>query len=322
MGTTSKRGLRYPDATTLANTLHTRIKELADDTELNLDYVSMGGVQKVENLAGFSESGNNVSGYLVVQTNFTYLNIMQQLFIRGWNYIAPNNIIDLSIVMYPFSTSSSIANLDVVNKGSMNFKSIGIYTRNSDAKIAIALELDVPSGLMQYPKLWVDGMFAHTLQPPSSYQTGWSITRQADLSAYTLSRAVTKGLLATGYDSGWVNATYLNSWATYGGSYAPAGYRRQGSLVQVRGLVAGGVIGTATPIFNLPVGFRPNYGRLFPGIANIITSGAASTGTAHTHTMNEFATRITVDVAGNVSVSYGGVSNGYVSLESIWYSID
>ena len=35
MGVTSK-GLRYPEATVLANTLHTRIKELADDVNAGL----------------------------------------------------------------------------------------------------------------------------------------------------------------------------------------------------------------------------------------------------------------------------------------------
>lgn len=35
MGTTSK-GLRYPEGTVLANTLHTRIKELADDANTQM----------------------------------------------------------------------------------------------------------------------------------------------------------------------------------------------------------------------------------------------------------------------------------------------
>lgn len=36
MGTTSPKGLRYPEPTTLARTLHTRIKELADDINTSL----------------------------------------------------------------------------------------------------------------------------------------------------------------------------------------------------------------------------------------------------------------------------------------------
>lgn len=36
MGTTANRGLRYPESTVLANTLHTQIKNLADDVDAQL----------------------------------------------------------------------------------------------------------------------------------------------------------------------------------------------------------------------------------------------------------------------------------------------
>lgn len=63
MGTTT-RSLRYPEATVLANTLHTQIKNLADDvtTQLNAVKVEIVGRELVQQLHGggtFSNSGSD-----------------------------------------------------------------------------------------------------------------------------------------------------------------------------------------------------------------------------------------------------------------------
>jgi hypothetical protein len=42
MGTTPRRGLRYPESTVLANTLHTQIKNLADDVDAALPCARYG----------------------------------------------------------------------------------------------------------------------------------------------------------------------------------------------------------------------------------------------------------------------------------------
>lgn len=113
----------------------------------------------------------------------------------------------------------------------------------------------------------------------------------------------------------WRAATLVNSWENYGGIYAPTGYKREDGKVQLRGLVRLGTI--ASPIFNLPAGFRPEYDSIFTGITSAITSGAASTGTAHTHSIPILGARIDITSGGDVRVANSLASNGYISLEGI-----
>lgn len=70
------------------------------------------------------------------------------------------------------------------------------------------------------------------------------------------------------YDTGatpagtWINATYQNSWTTYGQEYGPARYMKDANnTVYISGLVRGGVNGNT--IFTLPTGYRPLYREIF-----------------------------------------------------------
>jgi len=56
----------------------------------------------------------------------------------------------------------------------------------------------------------------------------------------------------------WTPLTLLNGWLNYGGSYDIAQYRKIGDIVQIRGVINSGTIGS--PAFNLPSGFRPLKG--------------------------------------------------------------
>jgi len=92
----------------------------------------------------------------------------------------------------------------------------------------------------------------------------------------------------------WQTPTLLNSWANYGGSYNPAGYFKDSmGIVHLRGLVRSG---TASTIFTLPVGYRPDYRQLFA-----------------TETSPNVNGRLDVDTSGNV-IMYGG-SNAWFSLD-------
>src|SRR5436190_7199975 len=55
----------------------------------------------------------------------------------------------------------------------------------------------------------------------------------------------------------WTNATYESGWTDYSGSEAPAGYRKIGSQVYLRGIVTSSNAPPDT-IFILPSGFRPS----------------------------------------------------------------
>jgi hypothetical protein len=56
----------------------------------------------------------------------------------------------------------------------------------------------------------------------------------------------------------WIAPTLINSWADYGSSFAPVGYKKYADgIVRLRGLVKNG--SQTTNAFVLPVGFRPGY---------------------------------------------------------------
>lgn len=67
----------------------------------------------------------------------------------------------------------------------------------------------------------------------------------------------------------WNDATLLNSWVDYGGSFPSAGYFKDHTdIVHVRGLVKDGTTSTGTIIFTLPSGYRPANTLIFPTISN------------------------------------------------------
>jgi hypothetical protein len=133
------------------------------------------------------------------------------------------------------------------------------------------------------------------------------------------------GKATIGGDSGWIAVlSFGNLWENYGSPYATAAYRKIGNRVFLRGLVRSGT--SAVPIFTLPVGYRPPFPMLHMGISNSVarTSGAASTGTAHTHlvTMTSIATRINVDANGAVQLGDTSAATGFISLEGISFLVD
>lgn len=129
-------------------------------------------------------------------------------------------------------------------------------------------------------------------------------------------------------DSGWINVEYAADWDDYGSSYQAGQYRKVGTDVRLRGLIKSAVIrSAASTMFILPVGFRPTVTEIFNGTASVsMISGAASTGTAHTHTSG-YQVPIRVDV-----ISSSGVVNctltasetmavgGWVSVSGIAFS--
>lgn len=57
----------------------------------------------------------------------------------------------------------------------------------------------------------------------------------------------------------WITPTLQNGWGPYAGPTAmPVGYRKVGGMVQLRGLIGGGALGTT--MWVMPAGFRPKAG--------------------------------------------------------------
>jgi hypothetical protein len=116
---------------------------------------------------------------------------------------------------------------------------------------------------------------------------------------------------------------FLNSWVNYGSTYAGAQFRLVGDVVQLRGLIKSGTVNANA--FILPVGYRPPYEHIFAAVSAALpawVSGAASAGTAHTHsstTPGAVAGRLNVSPSGAVVPSV--IGNGYVSLDNVQFSI-
>jgi hypothetical protein len=67
--------------------------------------------------------------------------------------------------------------------------------------------------------------------------------------------------------TGWTNATYTNSWTSYGSTFSAARYIKDDlGVVHLDGLIAGGTIGAAA--FTLPAGYRPAYQQIYAAITN------------------------------------------------------
>lgn len=60
-------------------------------------------------------------------------------------------------------------------------------------------------------------------------------------------------------DGVWIAPTLAGAWANYGGTYAPAGYMREGGWVSLKGFVKSGT----GLVFTLPPGYRPDDFEVF-----------------------------------------------------------
>ena len=65
----------------------------------------------------------------------------------------------------------------------------------------------------------------------------------------------------------WVAPTLNAPWANFGDVFAPVGYRKDGSRVQLRGVVKGGQGGTVA--FVLPAAFRPSAQLIMTTLSDV-----------------------------------------------------
>jgi hypothetical protein len=99
----------------------------------------------------------------------------------------------------------------------------------------------------------------------------------------------------------WLVPTLLNGWVNFSGSAVPAGYRKEGDWVYLRGFLKDGIDNT---IFTLPVGYRPPYTMHYP----VVTTTA---GTSHVNVTSSGG------VVGNPAV----VVDGQVDLSGIFFRV-
>lgn len=99
----------------------------------------------------------------------------------------------------------------------------------------------------------------------------------------------------------WTLPTLQNGWTHFGGIFTGAYYRKVGDEVQLRGLVKNGTVGAGTPIFTLPVGFRPLAYEIFVIL-----------------TYNNVAGRLNVGADGTVACETGNTN--FVSLGGVRFT--
>lgn len=81
-------------------------------------------------------------------------------------------------------------------------------------------------------------------------------------------------LTASGLDVVWSNPTLQPGWKQYApadGSIHTVRFSKDASgVVEIKGAVYGGVLGLETPVFTLPVGYRPMQSEYFVGVASSV----------------------------------------------------
>lgn len=98
----------------------------------------------------------------------------------------------------------------------------------------------------------------------------------------------------------FTDATYENSWVSYGSPHYGAGYRLAGKTVTLRGVVKNGTVGTS--VFTLPSNMRPTKSLIMVVLSNSAIG------------------RVTIVSDGTVVVSNG--NNAWVSLDGISFELD
>lgn len=111
------------------------------------------------------------------------------------------------------------------------------------------------------------------------------------------------GKQATIADSGWIAPTLLNGWANFGGGFSPAGYRKIGNQVMLRGIIGGGTTTSSTILFTLPSGYYDSTGH---HVYACISNGAI----------------LRVDIRDNGDVRFTGTASAiYISLDGVVLTI-
>ena len=98
-------------------------------------------------------------------------------------------------------------------------------------------------------------------------------------------------------DDGWITPTMANSWVRYDTTYDNAGYFKDSmNFVHLRGLIRSG---TASTVFQLPVGYRPLMRKIFPSVSNQTISRT--------------------DVRPDGWIEFSAYNNAWVSMEGITF---
>jgi hypothetical protein len=242
---TPRHGLIHPSENEKVKDLGLIAEQLAEqiDEKLTLRVGPNSAFKRATNIVMWEEQAPNLSGKILLQTNIPWGNHMFRIDFVGWEY-QDMGVTDLTITGYVWDGDFSVYQMNAINKGSRQISTVEYLRNDTTGMLAIAISA---TSLWQYPKFAVDVWTGHIALPNSALD-GWTITRVAGLTGYTVKKTV---------NLWWQNATLLNGWVNYDSRTAQ--YRKDAEgYVWLRGLVKNGAMNTA--ILNLPVGYRP-YNR-------------------------------------------------------------
>ena len=152
------------------------------------DYVDIDNYShhKVFNsVAGYQERVSTVSGVLVIKTPITMNAYMSQVDISGYNYFSTSEtLFNISLGFYAYS-GTSFLNTRAKYSG-VKLDSIKLAL-DANKKVVILIK---KTGNWSYPLVNVDKVTMGYTMPPDTMKDGWSISFEADVSAYTVNFAL------------------------------------------------------------------------------------------------------------------------------------
>lgn len=115
-------------------------------------------------------------------------------------------------------------------------------------------------------------------------------------------------------------APSLSDFGNYGDPWQPVRFRKDNGFVLIEGLIKMSLTTSPINLFKLPVGFRPSGYVMFVVNVNSNT-GAASTGTAHTHPLSSTGSRVIISADGTLTYSAPDSlqSGSHLSLSGIQF---
>jgi len=183
MGTTTNMALRYPEPTVLANTLHTQIKNLAEDVDAAAARKRevLGGVQLARDVTSGMTTSPSSSRYMRINTTMlATAGLMPRIHIVG-KTSAYLGAFDGHLTLYLYNTSGGLLY-------EPRWKAFGVLPTgcwvSKDASNQMVIVLDNTAGWV-YAEVSVTEVANTYGTMTTAHTTGWTVTNNADNTGLT-----------------------------------------------------------------------------------------------------------------------------------------
>lgn len=175
-------GLGNVDNTSDANKPVSTAQQAALDAKAVKTFSQGTGATQVHrrsNVVAYSQSGPDLTGTLMIDTNISFTSTLFDITVRGFNYYSGETLILLELLGNAAAGPVAVHNT-VFDNGSGRIAGVTYYS-NAAGKLAIGLTTTTD---WDYTKLVVDALIGHTGGSAAALD-GWTITRLDDLTGYT-----------------------------------------------------------------------------------------------------------------------------------------